>query len=219
MHLSVLNVYFLSEKQNKIGIFVVKVRNIIYIFSCKRHLLTITRIYLMENILLYVHHITIVSIFLFDKCYETCKIWVTLNMTAAISCFLIIIIMLFLSIDTCPPHITDAAWRLEYCIKVRCFFKLCQSWLLLYSLSYNHCFSRQNSHLHKVNQPSYLISLNTEVCNFRYSYMCRNCCYCCFFFTLYKLCFLLQRGAASSEINFSCTMEQLQVFILNELDH
>ncbi|XP_042570836.1 polycomb complex protein BMI-1-A [Cyprinus carpio] len=53
-----------------------------------------------------------------------------------------------------PPHITDAEWRLEYCIK--------------------------NSHVHKVNQPSYLISLNTE------------------------------RAGASSEINFSCTMDQLQ---------
>ncbi|XP_073686920.1 COMM domain-containing protein 3 [Garra rufa] len=58
------------------------------------------------------------------------------------------------SIDTCPPHITDTEWRLEYCIK--------------------------NSHVHKVNQPSYLISLNTE------------------------------RAGASSEINFNCTMEQLQ---------
>uniref|UniRef100_A0A8C1U423 COMM domain-containing protein 3 n=1 Tax=Cyprinus carpio TaxID=7962 RepID=A0A8C1U423_CYPCA len=58
------------------------------------------------------------------------------------------------STDTCPPHITDAEWRLEYCIK--------------------------NSHVHKVNQPSYLISLNTE------------------------------RAGASSEINFSCTMDQLQ---------
>ncbi|KTF94464.1 hypothetical protein cypCar_00030632 [Cyprinus carpio] len=43
--------------------------------------------------------------------------------------------------------------------------------------------SFQNSHVHKVNQPSYLISLNTE------------------------------RAGASSEINFSCTMDQLQVFI------
>uniref|UniRef100_A0A671MN97 COMM domain-containing protein 3 n=1 Tax=Sinocyclocheilus anshuiensis TaxID=1608454 RepID=A0A671MN97_9TELE len=73
--------------------------------------------------------------------------------------FLIFLIFLlssfmFLSIDTCPPHVTDAEWRLEYCIK--------------------------NSHVHKVNQPSYLISLNTE------------------------------RAGASSEINFSCTMEQLQ---------
>lgn len=144
-----------------------------YIFYCKRHLLPITRIYSLENILLYVHQITIVSVFLFAECYKSCKICVTLNMTAAISCFLFIyffkICLLFLSIDTCPPHITDAAWRLEYCIKVRCFFKLCQRWLL-YSLSYDHCFSRQNSHLHKVNQPSYLISLNTEVCNFRYIY-------------------------------------------------
>lgn len=63
------------------------------------------------------------------------------------------------SIDRCPPHITDASWRLEYCIK--------------------------NSHVYKVNQPSYLISLNTET------------------------------NGDSSEINFCCTMEQLQVFILN----
>lgn len=58
------------------------------------------------------------------------------------------------SIDICPPHVTDAAWRLEYCIK--------------------------NSHVHKVNQPSYLVSLNTE------------------------------SGGCSSQINFNCTMEQLQ---------
>uniref|UniRef100_A0A671N7U6 COMM domain-containing protein 3 n=1 Tax=Sinocyclocheilus anshuiensis TaxID=1608454 RepID=A0A671N7U6_9TELE len=63
-------------------------------------------------------------------------------------------LFMLLSTDTCPPHITDAEWRLEYCIK--------------------------NSHVHKVNQPSYLISLNTE------------------------------RAGASSEINFSCTMDQLQ---------
>uniref|UniRef100_A0A9J7X245 COMM domain-containing protein 3 n=2 Tax=Cyprinus carpio TaxID=7962 RepID=A0A9J7X245_CYPCA len=60
----------------------------------------------------------------------------------------------FVSLIHGPPHITDAEWRLEYCIK--------------------------NSHVHKVNQPSYLISLNTE------------------------------RAGASSEINFSCTMDQLQ---------
>uniref|UniRef100_A0A8C1JIH3 COMM domain-containing protein 3 n=1 Tax=Cyprinus carpio TaxID=7962 RepID=A0A8C1JIH3_CYPCA len=59
------------------------------------------------------------------------------------------------STDTCPPHITDAEWRLEYCYK-------------------------GTFHVHKVNQPSYLISLNTE------------------------------RAGASSEINFSCTMDQLQ---------
>ncbi|TRZ00306.1 hypothetical protein DNTS_009906 [Danionella cerebrum] len=58
------------------------------------------------------------------------------------------------SIDSCPPHVTDVTWRLEYCLK--------------------------NSHVHKVNQPSYLISLNTE------------------------------KGGTSSHINFNCTMEQLQ---------
>ncbi|MBN3304788.1 COMD3 protein, partial [Amia calva] len=41
------------------------------------------------------------------------------------------------SIGRCPPHVCDASWRLEYKIK--------------------------NSHVHKVNQPSYLITLNVEV--------------------------------------------------------
>ncbi|MCI4391454.1 hypothetical protein PGIGA_G00134600 [Pangasianodon gigas] len=61
------------------------------------------------------------------------------------------------SIDRCPPHITDVSWRLDYCIK--------------------------NSHVHKVNQPSYLISFNTENG---------------------------ENTGASSELNFSCTLEQLQ---------
>lgn len=142
-------------------------------------------------------------------------------MTAAISGFYLFlkITLLFLSIDTCPPHITDAAWRLEYCIKVRCFFKLVSVDSSLQPISHNHCFSRQNSHLHKVNQPSYLISLNTEVCNFRFIYISYMSSKCFLFFTLNKLWLLLQRGGASSEINFSCTMEQLQVFILNDLHH
>ncbi|XP_062841373.1 COMM domain-containing protein 3 [Trichomycterus rosablanca] len=59
-------------------------------------------------------------------------------------------------IDRCPPHITDVSWRLDYCIK--------------------------NSHVHKVNQPSYLISLNTESGD----------------------------NEVSSEVNFSCTLVQLQ---------
>ncbi|KAG7317725.1 hypothetical protein KOW79_018760 [Hemibagrus wyckioides] len=61
------------------------------------------------------------------------------------------------SIDRCPPHITDVSWRLDYCIK--------------------------NSHVHKVNQPSYLISFNTENG---------------------------KNNGASSELNFNCTLEQLQ---------
>ncbi|XP_015462734.2 COMM domain-containing protein 3 isoform X1 [Astyanax mexicanus] len=61
------------------------------------------------------------------------------------------------SIDRCPPHITDASWRLEYCIK--------------------------NGHVHKVNQPSYLISFDVENG---------------------------EREGTSSEVNFSCTLEQLQ---------
>uniref|UniRef100_A0A8C8D775 COMM domain-containing protein 3 n=1 Tax=Oncorhynchus tshawytscha TaxID=74940 RepID=A0A8C8D775_ONCTS len=44
------------------------------------------------------------------------------------------------SIGRCPPHINDVSWRLEYLIK--------------------------NGHVHKVNEPSYLISLNLEVCPF-----------------------------------------------------
>ncbi|KPP72954.1 COMM domain-containing protein 3-like [Scleropages formosus] len=61
------------------------------------------------------------------------------------------------SIGRCPPHIIDASWRLEYQIK--------------------------NSHLHKVNQPSYLITLNLENGGTR----------------------------STEELSFSCTMEQLQV--------
>ncbi|XP_076868921.1 COMM domain-containing protein 3 [Brachyhypopomus gauderio] len=61
------------------------------------------------------------------------------------------------SIDRCPPHITDASWRLEYCIK--------------------------NGHVHKVNLPSYLISFSTENG---------------------------ENGGPSSDVNFSCTLEQLQ---------
>ncbi|KAL4635377.1 COMM domain-containing protein 3 [Arapaima gigas] len=60
------------------------------------------------------------------------------------------------SIGRCPPHITDASWRLEYQIK--------------------------NSHLHKVSQPSYLITLNLENGGTR----------------------------AAEDLNFSCTLEQLQ---------
>ncbi|KAJ8272864.1 hypothetical protein GJAV_G00094330 [Gymnothorax javanicus] len=60
------------------------------------------------------------------------------------------------SIGKCPPHICDASWRLDYQIK--------------------------NSHVHKVNQPAYLITLNVE------------------------------NGGATraEEVRFSCTMEQLQ---------
>ncbi|TRZ00309.1 hypothetical protein DNTS_009906 [Danionella cerebrum] len=80
------------------------------------------------------------------------------------------------SIDSCPPHVTDVTWRLEYCLKVGLLL------LLFYvnALDISCLFSQQNSHVHKVNQPSYLISLNTE------------------------------KGGTSSHINFNCTMEQLQ---------
>ncbi|XP_038829025.1 COMM domain-containing protein 3 isoform X1 [Salvelinus namaycush] len=61
------------------------------------------------------------------------------------------------SIGRCPPHINDVSWRLEYLIK--------------------------NGHVHKVNEPSYLISLNVENTN---------------------------NGGSTEEVNFSCTMEQLQ---------
>ncbi|XP_020349856.1 COMM domain-containing protein 3 isoform X1 [Oncorhynchus mykiss] len=66
------------------------------------------------------------------------------------------------SLGRCPPHINDVSWRLEYCIK--------------------------NGHVHKVNEPSYLISLNVEP-------------------------ILLQNannGGSSEDLHFSCTMEQLQ---------
>lgn len=62
------------------------------------------------------------------------------------------------SIGRCPPHINDVAWRLEYRIK--------------------------NGHVHKVNEPSYLISLSVENGD-------------------------LTRSA--EDVNFSCSMEQLQV--------
>uniref|UniRef100_A0AB40E764 COMM domain-containing protein 3 n=1 Tax=Esox lucius TaxID=8010 RepID=A0AB40E764_ESOLU len=62
------------------------------------------------------------------------------------------------SIGRCPPHINDVSWRLEYRIK--------------------------NGHVHKVNEPSYLISLNVENAN---------------------------NGGSSEDLHFSCTMEQLQV--------
>ncbi|KAG5268137.1 hypothetical protein AALO_G00208640 [Alosa alosa] len=61
------------------------------------------------------------------------------------------------SIGGSPPHVTDVLWRLDYCIK--------------------------NSHVHKVNQPSYLISFHVE----------NGDC-----------------GTSSKEVNFNCTMEQLQ---------
>ncbi|XP_064803417.1 COMM domain-containing protein 3, partial [Oncorhynchus masou masou] len=41
-----------------------------------------------------------------------------------------------ISIGRCPPHINDVSWRLVYPIK--------------------------NGHVHKVNEPSYLFSLNVE---------------------------------------------------------
>merc|ERR1712131_12779 len=61
------------------------------------------------------------------------------------------------SIGRCPPHINDASWRLEYRIK--------------------------NGHVHKVNEPSYLIALNVENGDM---------------------------GGSSEDVRFSCTMEQLQ---------
>nr|ACN10318.1 COMM domain-containing protein 3 [Salmo salar]ACN12678.1 COMM domain-containing protein 3 [Salmo salar] len=61
------------------------------------------------------------------------------------------------SLGRCPPHINDVSWRLEYCIK--------------------------NGHVHKVNEPSYLISLNVENAN---------------------------NGGSSEDVHFSCSMEQLQ---------
>ncbi|XP_063063427.1 COMM domain-containing protein 3 [Engraulis encrasicolus] len=61
------------------------------------------------------------------------------------------------SIGRSPPHITDVLWRLDYCIK--------------------------NSHVHKVNQPSYLISLHVENDD---------------------------SAGPSKDVNFNCTMEQLQ---------
>ncbi|KAF7668132.1 hypothetical protein LDENG_00031170 [Lucifuga dentata] len=61
---------------------------------------------------------------------------------------------LLASIGRRPPQITDVSWRLQYHIK--------------------------NGQVHKVNEPFYMISLNTE------------------------------NEGSSEDINFSCTMEQLQ---------
>ncbi|XP_041102491.1 polycomb complex protein BMI-1-like [Polyodon spathula] len=68
------------------------------------------------------------------------------------------------SLGRCPPHICDGSWRLEYQLK--------------------------NSHVHKVNQPAYLITLNVE-----------------------------NRGSRSTgDINFTCTMEQLQDLVAKMKD-
>uniref|UniRef100_A0A667XG36 COMM domain-containing protein 3 n=1 Tax=Myripristis murdjan TaxID=586833 RepID=A0A667XG36_9TELE len=64
---------------------------------------------------------------------------------------------LLASIGRRPPHITDVSWRLQYHMK--------------------------NGHVHKVNEPFYLISLNVENGD---------------------------SGGSSEDISFSCTMEQLQ---------
>ncbi|KAM6976732.1 COMM domain-containing protein 3 [Aplochiton taeniatus] len=61
------------------------------------------------------------------------------------------------SLQRCPPHINDVSWRLEYNMK--------------------------NGHVHKVNEPSYLISLNVENAGL---------------------------GRCPEDIHFNCTMEQLQ---------
>ncbi|KAM4606057.1 COMM domain-containing protein 3 [Polymixia lowei] len=61
------------------------------------------------------------------------------------------------SIGRSPPHINDVSWRLEYHMK--------------------------NGHVHKVNEPCYLLSLNVENGGM---------------------------GGSSEDINFSCTVEQLQ---------
>ncbi|XP_067107929.1 COMM domain-containing protein 3 isoform X1 [Osmerus mordax] len=61
------------------------------------------------------------------------------------------------SIGSGPPHVNDVSWRLEYRIK--------------------------NGHVHKVNEPSYLISLNVENGDM---------------------------GRSLEDVQFNCTMEQLQ---------
>ncbi|KAM9337623.1 COMM domain-containing protein 3 [Symphorus nematophorus] len=61
---------------------------------------------------------------------------------------------LLASIGRCPPHVTDVSWRLQYHMK--------------------------NAQVDKVNEPFYLISMNTE------------------------------NEGSSEDINFTCTMEQLQ---------
>uniref|UniRef100_UPI00398E6813 polycomb complex protein BMI-1-like n=1 Tax=Pristiophorus japonicus TaxID=55135 RepID=UPI00398E6813 len=65
-----------------------------------------------------------------------------------------------------PSHIIDASWRLEYHIRVK----------------RRKVSSFQNNHLHKVNQPAYLLTLNVENGESR----------------------------PAQDVTFSCTMEQLQ---------
>ncbi|KAJ3611557.1 hypothetical protein NHX12_021572 [Muraenolepis orangiensis] len=61
------------------------------------------------------------------------------------------------NIGTQPPHINDASWRLQYHMK--------------------------NGHVHKVNEPFYLLSLNVENAGLE---------------------------GSAQDINFNCTVEQLQ---------
>uniref|UniRef100_A0A4W6FNA1 COMM domain-containing protein 3 n=1 Tax=Lates calcarifer TaxID=8187 RepID=A0A4W6FNA1_LATCA len=89
---------------------------------------------------------------------------------------------LLASIGRRRPHVNDVSWRLQYHMKViRTSFGV----FLFHNMSGKQrikmCFFCQNSQVDKVNEPFYLISLNTE------------------------------NEGSSEDINFTCTMEQLQV--------
>lgn len=124
------------------------------------------------------------------------------------------------SIGRCPPRVNDVSWRLQYHTKVPetsfeahfclfvCFF-LSHSFLRQTKM----LFPRQNGHVDKVNEPFYSISLSTEVrlshtfmaplsCVFLWIKQCLSCLF---------LFFCQNEGSSSEDINFTCTMEQLQV--------
>lgn len=68
------------------------------------------------------------------------------------------------SIGRRRPHVNDVSWRLQYHMKViRTSFGV----FLFHNMSGKQrikmCFFCQNSQVDKVNEPFYLISLNTEV--------------------------------------------------------
>lgn len=69
------------------------------------------------------------------------------------------------SIGRCPPQINDASWRLQYHVKVHLtrFGARVVSLFHLFLRQTKMLFPRQNDQIDKVNEPFYLIALNTEV--------------------------------------------------------
>lgn len=66
------------------------------------------------------------------------------------------------SIGRCPPQITDASWRLQYHVKVH-IASFGALLLRNFLLQTKMLCPLQNGQVDKVNEPFYLISLNTEV--------------------------------------------------------